>query len=106
MDTGKKMITVTMALTLAFSSVAIADRKNETESVSVDVRGLDLTTAEGMQVFKSRVKRAANKVCGERGSSAASLHVAMHNRVCYRNAVAEAMNSIETYYQTAQRGSH
>ena len=65
------------------------------DQVILDLKGLDLSSAEGQQRLAIRLDQAANAVCGDR---VASVHLALEAQAqeCRAAVVADVRSQIET----------
>jgi len=84
------IITVFPVITSAAGSVKIADG----QALTVKYADLDLTGAEGVKILYQRLKSAANQVCGVRVGSRDVFSVAVLKEQCVKNALAQAIQSI------------
>ena len=89
------------ALAFATSAAAATAETPASESpfakdhVILDLKGLDLSSAEGQQRLAIRLDQAANAVCGDR---VASVHLALEAQAqeCRTAVVADVRSQIET----------
>lgn len=70
----------------------------------LNLKGLDLSTADGQQRLAIRMDRAARDVCGDR---VAALHLAVESKAqdCRAAVVADIRSQIETRMANAASGS-
>jgi UrcA family protein len=67
-----------------------------TESVSISYTNADLHTEEGRAILQSKIKHAAEKVCGPTSfREAGSIANASHNRKCVNDAVTAAASQLD-----------
>ena len=86
---------VALALTTTTGAGA-AMIKGEIGSVRVDVSDLNLTTAEGQNVMKLRVKDAAKHVCGPTSAwDAGSFTESRRNRACVEETLVNATQNAD-----------
>jgi UrcA family protein len=92
-----------LALTLSLA-VSAAIKGTGTTTILVESQDLNLSTDRGKQVLRSRLKRAAKRICGSQNMrTAGSLSNARNNKTCYDEALAGALQSIENRYLTVSR---
>lgn len=96
-----KKIIVSMAAVCAFSVPMLASA-DETkvgtveQQVKITYSPQMAATAEGRKQLERRIRQAAKEVCGPQDQRrAGSVTQMTANRLCYRQAVAEAMNAIK-----------
>lgn len=89
---------------LASASAAMAENPFAKDSTVLQLKGIDLSTADGQQRLAIRMDQAARTVCGER---LASVHIALEEqaRSCRAQVVADIRNQIETRSAAAAGGS-
>ena len=97
----KKAI-ISMVVVCAFSVpiVASAGESNRDgtvqEQIKITYNPQMASTVEGRERLERKIRRAAAEVCGPQHLlRAGSLNQMIENRNCYRQAVADAMSSIE-----------
>lgn len=92
--------------TIALAAPASAATENAfaKDQAILDLKGLDLSTAEGQQRLAIRIDNAARTVCG---SDLASVHLAAENkaRACRAAVVADVRAQIETRLAKRDAGS-
>lgn len=93
--------TATM-LIVAGSAAPVSAATSTPVSVTIHTSAANLATPEGFAQIKSRVKGAANRLCGQGDSRA--LAEQMQSRACVERALAAAMPQLETLAANA-RGS-
>lgn len=101
----KTAIVAFAALALATSASASTGNPFARDQAVLQLKGLDLTTAEGQQRLAIRMDQAARSVCGERLSNI-HLDVEAKARACRASVVADVRAQIETrmaYAPTASR---
>lgn len=83
----------TLALATS-ASAASTDNPFAKDQAILNLKGLDLSTAEGQQRLAIRVDQAARAVCGD---SVASVHLAMESKAqaCHTAVVADVRSQIE-----------
>lgn len=76
------------------ASAALADSPFAKDSTTLQLKGIDLSTADGQQRLAIRMDQAARTVCGER---LASVHLALEEqaRDCRAQVIADIRNQIE-----------
>lgn len=84
------IITTFPVITSAADSVKVADGK----ALTVKYADLDLTASKGVKVLYQRLKNAANQVCGVRTGSRDVFSVAVVKEQCVKNALSQAIESI------------
>ena len=77
-------------ITNAAGSIKFAGEK----SVTVSYADLDMTRAEGVEVFYRRIKNAANQVCGVHIGDRELLDVITAKSKCVKSAMAEAVKNV------------
>jgi UrcA family protein len=92
---------------LAFATSATAatgDNPFAQDKAVLQLKGLDLATAEGQQRLAIRMDRAARSVCGDR---VASLHLAAERKAqdCRTAVLADIRSQIETRRADATRSA-
>lgn len=93
------------ALSLAASaSAAMAENPFAKDKTVLQLKGIDLSTAEGQQRLAIRMDDAARTVCGDR---LAAVHLALDEqaRACRTQVVADIRNQIEQRHDMASRAS-
>jgi UrcA family protein len=94
-----------LALTLSMGAGAANIKSNE-GVVQIDVTDLNLTSHEDQQVLVSRVKRAAESICGSQAlRKAGSLYALTENKQCFNDAVDNAMASVDMHLVTVSATS-
>lgn len=102
MKLNTKITTAFATILLTMSMGAGAKIKGTDAAVRVDISDLDLTSIQGKELMESRIKRAAKQVCGSMDTrTAGSLENARKNRVCFDEAVTNAVTAVEHQYLTA-----
>lgn len=93
----KQVVTAGLtAAAMTFALGASAGVKTNAESVTVDVRDLDINSKAGQEVLYDRLQSAAESVCGDLSvQRAGSLHQALENRTCFDNALTKAVKAID-----------
>lgn len=86
-----------------FASTALAadpaaDGNSDTRSMTVRYADVNLTTVAGATALYQRIEGAARLVCGDSGRSLAEQRAA---KICYQNAVAEAVSTVNNPTLTA-----
>lgn len=86
-----------------FASTALAadpaaDGNSDTRSMTVRYADVNLTTVAGATALYQRIEGAARLVCGDSGRSLAEQRAA---KICYQNAVAEAVTTVNNPTLTA-----
>lgn len=67
-----------------------------TQSVSIHYAPADLSTKESRAILQSKIKQAAEQVCGPTGyREAGSLAIASHNRKCVNDALEAAHSQLD-----------
>ncbi|MDB5686205.1 MAG: hypothetical protein JWR77_794 [Rhizorhabdus sp.] len=94
------------ALAFATSASAATNTNNPfaQDQAVLNLKGLDLSTAEGQQRLAIRVDEAARAVCGDR---MAGVHLALEAKAqqCRANVVADVRAQIETRVASTATGS-
>lgn len=94
------------AFALATSASAATTTENPfaQDQAILNLKGLDLSTAEGQQRLAIRMDEAARAVCGDRVSG---VHLAMESKAqdCRAAVVADVRAQIETRMASAPKGS-
>lgn len=90
-------------IALATSASAATENPFAKDQAILDLKGLDLSTAEGQQRLAIRMDRAARAVCGDR---VAAVHLAVESkaRECRAAVVADVRSQIEA--RSANADSH
>ena len=87
---------VALATLALATSASAADTENPfaKDQAILNLKGLDLSTAEGQQRLAIRMDQAARAVCGDR---VASVHLAMERKAqeCRTSVVADVRSQIE-----------
>lgn len=86
MKIGIVALAALMTATPAFA--APGDNPFSADSVTLDLRGLDLTSVEGQQRLEIRMDQAANAVCGT-GMSSIHLALGAQARACHSEVIAD-----------------
>lgn len=86
------------------ASAAAAENPFAQDQAILNLKGLDLSTAEGQQRLAIRMDQAARAVCGDR---VASVHLAMESKAqaCRTAVVADIRSQIEARMAKAASGS-
>lgn len=86
------------------ASAAHADNPFAKDQVILNLKGLDLSTADGQQRLAIRLDQAANAVCGD---NVASLHLAIEAQAqeCRAAVVADVRSQIETRLAAGSTGT-
>ena len=94
----------TFALATSASAAATTENPFAQDQAILNLKGLDLSTAEGQQRLAIRMAQAARAVCGDR---LASVHLAMESkaRACRTAVVADIRSQIEARTASAARSS-
>jgi UrcA family protein len=92
---------------MAFASAASAATTQDPfvqDKAIVQIKGLDLSTADGQQRLANRMDQAARAVCGE---NLASIHLSLESeaRECRTTVLANIRTQIETRTADATSGS-
>lgn len=74
------------------------------DSVPIEYRDLDLTTAEGKRTLDMRVERAARTICGMGATQTGTRIQSRQTRACYRNALLKARKNVAALVQNEQLG--
>ncbi len=101
----KTVFAVLAALSFAASASANTDDNPFAKSKAVlQLRGIDLSTADGQQRLAIRMDQAARAVCGDR---LASIHLALDEqaRTCRAEVIADIRSRIETRHDAMAGGS-
>ncbi len=78
------------------SNAAIKTTAYESSDVSVAYSAAELNSVAGRARIESRIRQAANKVCGKVSiRQPGSVRQAVKTKTCFKNAVARAMDTIE-----------
>lgn len=98
---NRKLVTLlaTGAVALFGSSVALAEGRAVTSSVTVEYSDLDLASPNGVDRLYSRLRSAARNVCGE--YEARDLRTRASARSCYVRALGEAVRDVDHAALTA-----
>lgn len=72
-----------------------SDNPFSADSVSLDLRGIDLTSVEGQQRLAIRMDQAASAVCGD-GMSSIHLALGAQTRACRADVIADIRSRIST----------
>ena len=88
------------AASLAAFSVTAVQAQDETRSVAVSMKGIDLSTAAGQKTLANRIALAAKRLCD---GQATYLDSGLRNeeKVCRANATSQAMASVTAKSPTA-----
>ena len=86
------------------ASAAIAENPFAQDQAILNLKGLDLSTAEGQERLAIRMDQAARAVCGDR---VAAVHLAMERKAqdCRAAVVADVRSQIEARTAKAASGS-
>jgi UrcA family protein len=79
---------------------APGDNPFSADSVSLDLRGIDLTSVDGQHRLAIRMDKAANAVCGE-GMSSIHLALGAQTRACRADVIADIRSRISAATATA-----
>lgn len=92
----KRIFPALAAATLAAVTVAVATpaAAQESDSVSINVADLDLTSAQGNARFERRVRQAARQLCGDRQLQ--PLDMQGITEACHSTVAANAKADVET----------
>ena len=92
-----------MALTIpTLASAHIESNQVNENEVVVTYNAAEATTESVSIELERQVRRAAKKVCGPHDMSrAGGMRRSLQNRDCYKNAVADALDSIKKTSKTA-----
>ena len=92
-----------MALTIpAIASANVESKQVSENEVLVTYDAYEATTEAGRNELERQVRRAAEKVCGPQNlSRSGDMRRWLQNRNCYKDAVAQALSSIEKTSKTA-----
>ena len=100
---GKSILFAAILAAPLIASAGIKSSNSEEVSVKVSYSGYDLRTTAGKQMIESKIKQAAQEICGSTNyTQSRSLKQVSHNKACYNDAVQDAMNGLEKL--TATRG--
>ena len=93
----------TFALATSASAAATTENPFAQDQAILNLKGLDLSTADGQQRLAIRIDQAARAVCGDR---VASVHLAMERtaQACRTAVVADIRSQIEA--RTANAASN
>jgi UrcA family protein len=89
------------ALAIATPAAASADGPFATTSVSVSSAGLALDRTSDAGIMASRLDRGAMGVCGASRFSARDVQTAVRRSACYRDAMEQALASLNAPAVTA-----
>ena len=101
----ERVMTVIIVLVLGAPTIAFADGKRGLKGVSVKVSYADLNLKKqaGAKDLYWRLKQASRQACDVRGLKAeGSLKQAIEARQCYREALATAVQKIDSELATAK----
>ncbi len=96
----KQIFSIAVAAAFAIPTVASADVEVQSVEegkvlVSYDVK--EVSTIEGRAELERKIRRAADRVCGPRTvREAGSFAQSRHNRACFRDAVAQALRTVNS----------
>jgi UrcA family protein len=91
MKIGAAALAAILATAPAFA--ATSDNPFSTDSVVLDLRGIDLASVEGQQRLAIRMDQAANSVCGV-GMSSIHLALGAQTRACHADVIADIRSRI------------
>ena len=87
--------TVSMAANAGtYDETLVSTSAEGLRTITVPYEDLDLSNATGQETLAARISTAARRVCGTTDyREAGSLRQASDNKVCYQNAMAQAMSA-------------
>ena len=93
----KILSAMTLALTIPAAANAAMIKGYDENSVVVNTEAFNLSSSTGQEMLYERLKTAARQVCGSTNlREAGSLERVLDNRTCYQDALAQAVEDVNS----------
>lgn len=100
----KTLAIASTALALAFTANPAAAKNDGSQSATIDVSGIDLTTAEGQAKLDRQIEMLARSVCNSNQARTGTRIRSTQTTECLKNARASAKAQVAAMIEEQQRG--